>query len=95
MDVLTHEFLCRMEGKIDHIINGQKLSMNLEQVDILVSFYEEEVVNEKGSLHHLAKDEKLKAFIDELIQEDEEIEDEDSDDDDEKEEYKNKPFDKK
>lgn len=86
MDRITIDQLNRMEQKLDHVIEGQKFAINYENVQTLQGFYEEEIVNEKGELHYLAKDEKLKAFFEGLIQEEEDQEET------EEKEYENKPF---
>ena len=67
MDKQTYMQLDRMEQKIDHAIEGIKLTMNLDSVDTLENWYEEEVLNPKGKLHHLKDDEKLKTFIESLV----------------------------
>lgn len=69
MDKQTYQQLDRMEGKINHLIDGVKLVMNLDTVEVLKGFYEEEIENKEGNLHHLNKDPKVKAFFDELIEE--------------------------
>lgn len=72
MDRQGYAQLNRIEEKLDHAIEGIKLGMNLDAIEVLEDWYEAEVLNEKGKLHHLNKDEKLKDFINELVQEEKE-----------------------
>lgn len=88
MDRITIDQLNRMEQKLDHVIEGQKFALNYESVDTLQGFYEQEIVAEDGKLHYLAKDNKVKEFFENLIQE-EQIEEEDTED---KRDFENKPF---
>lgn len=79
------------KGK-DNVIEGQKLSMNLESTDVLAGFYEEEILNQEGKLSHLQKDEKVKEFFEEIIKEQEEL---DEEEEKEEEQYSQNTFEKK
>lgn len=89
MDRDGYAQLNRMEEKIDHMINGQKLHMNLDTVDTLEQFYESEIVDPEGELHYLVKDEKLKAFFENLV---EEVPEDEVEEETEEKKFGNKPF---
>lgn len=93
MEKATYIQIDRMEDKINKIAHGQGLLMNLESLDVLQSFYEEEVLSDEGELRHLKSDKKVKDFFENLIKEAEEDEPEDEEGSEEdKGEYRNKKF---
>ena len=70
MDRAAYEQLDRMEKQLIRLNEGIVTLSVDSSVDVVCSFYDEEVVNEKGVLHHLKDDTKLKRFIENLRNED-------------------------
>lgn len=55
--------LNEMQEYLSSIYQTQMVLMNNKVVSTLVEMYYEEIVNEKGELHHLYSDEKVNTFF--------------------------------
>lgn len=88
MDRATYEQIDRLEAKIDFLNTKLMQELNFEIEDCVLSFYEEEVLSDKGSLKHLREDRVLKEFMERLENKDESEEEKETEDIIEDDEYR-------
>lgn len=77
MDRTTHIQIDRIEEKLDKTIEGIGIIMNLNTNDTILGFLEAEVYSDEGKLKHLAKDDKLQKFYEDLNIESDEVDEDD------------------
>lgn len=73
------EYLQRVEEAINEVLQNQQEQQDIQAIETLTQFYQTEIQDEKGELHHLKTDEKVTKLFQEITQELDE-------------EYRNEPY---
>lgn len=74
MDRITINQIDRIEQRIEQLTQMIQHIISNEQEETLKGWYDEEVDNKQGQLHHLKSDKKLEEFINNLDEDTEEEE---------------------